>query len=213
MLKIDSFTLGPAHTNCYLVADEELKEAVIIDPAWDGLRLADAAAEGQLQVKQVWLTHAHFDHFGGLADLLAALEDRQGEPVQAGLHPKDLPLWRVKGGAALFGVRIKKAPRPAIQFNAGDLLSVGRYEFQVIHAPGHSPGHVMFSCQPEQVLFAGDVIFQSGIGRTDLMGGNYQTLMTTITEKVLALPADTKIYPGHGPPTSVGEEQRGNPFL
>jgi len=113
----------------------------------------------------------------------------------------------------MFGVPLKPTPKPSHEFQEGDLLSVGEYEFQVHHTPGHSLGHVVFHCESEGILFSGDLIFKQGIGRTDLLGGSYSTLMDSIQRYVLPLPDETRIYSGHGPETTVGEERRENPFL
>jgi glyoxylase-like metal-dependent hydrolase (beta-lactamase superfamily II) len=200
-------------TNTYLVGDPNTKEGVIIDPAWDGARLAAEVKSSGWKIKAVWLTHAHFDHFAGLTDLLESLESEMPEEFYVGMHPKDLPLWKVRGGAVMFGIQVKKAARPGHDFQEGETLRVGKYQFDVHHAPGHSAGHVIFHSPEEKVLFSGDVIFNQGIGRTDLLGGSYSTLMESIQKWVLPLPDETRIYSGHGPETTVGDEKRNNPFL
>jgi len=212
MLQIEKWVLGPVATNTYLVGDSDTNQAVVIDPAWDGKFLAEEIRKGGWQIQSIWLTHAHFDHFGGLGDLLEALGENQ-EGFFVGLHPKDKILWKVKGGAVMFGISIKGAPEPDHQFKEGELLSLGKYQFVVHHAPGHSAGHVLFHCPEEKILFSGDVIFMQGIGRTDLLGGSYETLMNSIKSWVLPLPDDTRIYSGHGPETTVGAEKNGNPFI
>jgi glyoxylase-like metal-dependent hydrolase (beta-lactamase superfamily II) len=213
MLHIEKWVLGPVATNTYLVGDSETNQAVVIDPAWDGKFLAEEIKKGGWQIQSVWLTHAHFDHFGGLADLLEGLGEETRADFFVGLHPKDKTLWKVKGGAVMFGIRIKGAPEPDHKFNEGEILPLGNFEFIVHHAPGHSAGHVIFHCPDEKVLFSGDVIFNQGIGRTDLLGGSYQTLLDSIQKWVLPLPDDTRIYSGHGPETTVGAEKSNNPFV
>jgi len=213
MLEIEKLVLGPVATNTYIVADMESKLAVVIDPAWDGDLLVKQIRQLGWKVQSIWITHAHFDHFGGLADLLSGLNLSEEEDFFVGLHPKDLNLWKVKGGAIMFGVRMKSVPKPDHLFKEEEMLSVGKYQFQVNHTPGHSSGHVVFHCQSEGILFSGDLIFKQGIGRTDLLGGSYSTLMDSIQKHVLPLPDDTRILSGHGPETTVGEERRDNPFL
>ncbi len=213
MLEITKQVLGPVATNTYLVGDPDSRQAVLIDPAWDGIQLADGIRAAGWELQSIWITHAHFDHFGGLADLLSSLDLENQPGFFVGLHPKDYPLWKVKGGAIMFGVPVKSAPKPGHAFQEGETLLVGSNVFIVHHAPGHSAGHVIFHCPEEQVLFSGDVIFHQGIGRTDLLGGSYQTLMDSINKWVLPLPDDTRILPGHGPETTVGFEKENNPFL
>ena len=208
MLEIEKLVLGPVATNTYLVGDPESKKAVVIDPAWDGAVLAEKILQIGWENQSVWLTHAHFDHFGGLADLLTGLDLPADEDFFVGLHPRDMNLWKIKGGAILFGVPLKSAPKPTHEFQEGELLTVGKYEFQVHHTPGHSSGHVIFHCASEGILF-----FKQGIGRTDLLGGSFSTLMESIQKYVLPLPDETRIYSGHGPETTVGEERLENPFL
>ncbi len=213
MLEIEKLVLGPVVTNTYIVADPESKIAVVIDPAWDGDLLAKQIQKLGWKVQSIWITHAHFDHFGGLADLLNGLNLSEEDDFFVGLHPKDLNLWKVKGGAIMFGVPMKSVPKPEHAFKEGEMLSIGKYQFQVHHTPGHSPGHVVFHCQSDGILFSGDVIFKQGIGRTDLLGGSYSTLIDSIQKHVLPLPDETRIFSGHGPETTVGDERRDNPFL
>jgi glyoxylase-like metal-dependent hydrolase (beta-lactamase superfamily II) len=209
MLEIVTQVLGPVQTNAYCVADPQTQTAVAIDPAWDGdLILAEATRRGW-RVVSIWLTHAHFDHFGGAA---ALAEGCKPMPPVA-LHPADYPLWRMQGGAPLFGMRIDPGPEPTIELTPGAQLRLGTSSFEVRHAPGHTPGHVIFYCAAEKIAFCGDVLFAGSIGRTDLPGGSYERLMRSIHEQVLSLPDEVRLYSGHGPATTVGQERISNPFL
>lgn len=209
MLKIISLQLGMVMTNAYLVANADTKEAVVIDPAWDGdIILAEANKHGW-HISQVWVTHAHFDHMGGTAALLDGLDP----PPPVALHPGDLPLWQAKGGAPYFGVPFESSADPEVELAHGDSLVLGDIPAEVRHAPGHTPGHVMFYFPGDGVLFSGDVIFQDSVGRTDLPGGDWHTLLTSIRQQVLTLPDDTRILSGHGPETTVGRERRSNPYF
>jgi hydroxyacylglutathione hydrolase len=210
MLEILTLTLGPVGTNAYLIADPDTQEAVVIDPAWDGdIILAEAQNRGW-RISHLWYTHAHFDHIGGAAAVASGCSPL---PIVA-LHSGDYPLWRIKGGAQLFGIPLDDpGPEPTIELEHGQTLMVGSNHFEVRHAPGHTPGHVIFYCETEKVLFSGDVIFKSSIGRTDLPGGSHETLMQSIHEQVLTLPDDVRILSGHMGDTTVGVERRQNPFL
>jgi glyoxylase-like metal-dependent hydrolase (beta-lactamase superfamily II) len=201
MLEIVSMILGPVGTNAYLVADTEAKEAAVIDPAWDGQMILREARRMGWRVGQIWVTHAHFDHFGGAA---AVVDGCQPRPSLA-LHPFDLPMWQAQGGAPLFGMRIDLPPEPDLALQDGQRLRLGGCAFEVRHAPGHSPGHVMFYCAEEKVMFCGDVIFWGSIGRTDLPGGDYDTLIESIRSQVLSLPDETRLLTGHGEVTTVGQ--------
>jgi hydroxyacylglutathione hydrolase len=209
MLKIQTYTLGPVLTNSYLVSDDDSGRAVVIDPADSGQMLVEEAQNYGFMIEAVWLTHAHFDHLGGVAELINEL----GSTPQVALHPNDMPLWHAQGGAPFFGLQIDPGPEPTIELIDKELLYIGRYQFEVRHTPGHTPGHVVFYCLSEDVMFCGDVIFQFSIGRTDLPGGDYNTLIQSIRTKILILPDETRLLPGHGPETSVGVEKLNNPFL
>lgn len=242
MLEIKSFTLGPAFTNAYLIADPETKDAAVIDPAWDGHIILAEAQKRDWRIAHLWYTHAHFDHFGGAG----AIADGCELPPVVAMHPDDRPLWDVKGGAQFFGLSLDDpGPEPTIDLEHGQTLSLGSNQFEVRYAPGHSPGHVMFYCadpgaeqrvEPVEtqsrghalsggsrlskpkveaagVLFAGDVIFKQSIGRTDLPGGSYDLLLQSIREQVMTLPDEVCILAGHMGETTVGAERKGNPFL
>jgi glyoxylase-like metal-dependent hydrolase (beta-lactamase superfamily II) len=209
-LEIVNLALGMTMTNAYLVCETESNQAVVIDPGWDGNRIVEEAENRGWEITQIWLTHAHFDHLGGTGEVANAFN-----PVlPVALHPEDKWLWEMGGGASFFGLGgIDPGPEPKIALTHGDTLKLGEIEFEVRHAPGHTPGHVMFYCEQEAVLFCGDVIFRTSIGRTDLPKGDYQTLLTSIREQVFTLPDDTLLLNGHGPETTVGFEKAYNPFL
>lgn len=210
MLDVKRMVLGPVSTNAYLVADRGSRRAVVIDPAAAGQRIYQAAVQEDWKIQAIWLTHAHFDHFAGAGELLKALDDEQ---VRYGMHPDEMELWQMKGGAAAFGYDFDPGPAPGAAFEHGQSLILGETSFEVRLAPGHSAGHVMFYNAEAGMLFSGDVIFQRGIGRTDLPGGDHAALIASIREQVFSLPDQTVVYPGHGPETTVGEEKRSNPFL
>lgn len=209
-LEIINLALGATMTNTYLACDSESKQAVVIDPGWNGQRIVREAEQRDWDITQIWLTHAHFDHLGGAGEVARAVDP----PPAVALHPEDKWLWEMQGGAPLFGLDgIDPGPEPEIELADGEFLSVGRFNFEVRHAPGHTPGHVMYYCKEEAVMFCGDVIFRSSIGRTDLPRGNYETLLNSIRKQVFTLPDETRLLNGHGPETTVGFEKIYNPFL
>lgn len=208
-LDIVPFILGPVETNTYLIADSDTQAAVVIDPAWDGEMITSEAARRGWRVEGIWLTHAHFDHIGGTA----AVVRNMPAPPPVALHPDDRPLWDEQGGAPWFGFHIDPGPAPSLALSHGQTLHLGGLQFGVRHAPGHSPGHVVFYCPEAGVAFVGDVIFNGSIGRTDLPGGSYPLLLDSIRRQILTLPDETRLLSGHGPGTTVGMERRDNPFL
>ncbi len=209
-LEIVRFVQGPAQTNAYLVGERGGDRAVAIDPSWDGAEILREAERRSWRVSDIWLTHAHFDHFGGAA----GLADGSEGVVPVALHPADQPLWRAQGGAPFFGVEaFDPGPEPTIPLDHGMRLQLGTHVFEVRHTPGHSPGHVVFVDEKAGVVFCGDLIFQFGIGRFDLPGANGEVLLQSIRDQILVLPDSVRLLPGHGPETTVGAERRLNPFL
>ena len=208
-LEIASFVLGPAQTNAYLVADSDTAETVVIDPAWDGQVILAKAQQRGWRIAHLWYTHAHFDHIGGAAAITDALNP---SPLVA-LHPADHTLWRAQGGAALFGFRLDPGPEPGIDLTHRQVLRLGSAQFEVRHAPGHTPGLCIFYCKEEGLCFCGDLIFSGSVGRTDLPGGNWNQLVESIRMQVYTMPDETRLLSGHGPETTVGEEKQSNPFV
>ncbi len=202
-----ALTVGPLATNCYIVACPETREALIIDPGWDPQQILAHVRALDLKVRYVVNTHAHWDHIGANAAVCSATGARLA------LHPADLPLLQAKGGADWWAIPLPPSPLPDLELQDGDVLEVGTLRFQVLFTPGHTPGHISLYEPGAGVVFDGDVLFARGIGRTDLPGGDYETLMRSIREKLLRLPDETRVYPGHGAPTTIGEERMANPFL
>ncbi|MBI5840929.1 MAG: MBL fold metallo-hydrolase [Chloroflexi bacterium] len=209
MLEIMTFTLGPAQTNAYLVADSDTRDAAVIDPSWDGELILSEAQKLGWRIAHLWYTHAHFDHIGGAAAIADALNPL---PLVA-LHPDDHVLWRAGGGGAIFGFDIDPGPEPTIDLLQGQVLRLGSVQFEVRYTPGHTRGHCVFYVPEQKVCFCGDLIFHNSVGRTDLPGGDWDTLVNSIKTQIFTLPDETRLLSGHGPETTVGEEKRFNPFV
>jgi glyoxylase-like metal-dependent hydrolase (beta-lactamase superfamily II) len=202
-----SIPVGITMTNCYLVGCEETHQGVVVDPGGHAERILQAIDESGLTVRYVLNTHCHFDHMAANADVLRATG------ALLALHPAEIPLLKARGGADLFGVSVTASPMPDLELTPGQVLEVGTLRFEVLHTPGHSPGGVTFYVPSEGAAFDGDVLFAQGVGRTDLPGGDWSTLIRSIREVLFALPDETTLYPGHGPPTTVGREKRSNPWV
>jgi hydroxyacylglutathione hydrolase len=195
-------SLGPLQTNCYLVADVVSGKAAVIDPGDEPWRVQHSLAMHEWTLVWVLVTHAHFDHIAACGELAK----QAGCPIA--LHPADLPLWWMHGVADQMGIKIPDLPVPQHALAGGETIPVGGLRLDVLHLPGHSPGHVGFYLKSQGWLFSGDVIFaEGGEGRTDLMGGDQAVLDASI-ESVLRLPEETEIFPGHGGKTTVGAERK-----
>lgn len=206
MLSLDRFTVGPLQENTYLLTDTETREAVLVDPGDEAGRLLGALSG--LELTAIWLTHAHFDHVGALAEVHAQ------HPVPVYLHPADRPLLdQAAASAALFGLPLRQPEVETLPLEPGQPLRVGAHEARCLYTPGHAPGHTAFYFAGSGVLLSGDALFQGSIGRTDLPGGSAETLLASLRREVLTLPDPTRVLPGHGPETTVGAERRLNPFL
>ena len=204
-----SFVLGPLENNTYLVIDSETGEAVIVDPSFDSQVVLEEIHQHGWRLSQVWLTHAHFDHFAGVS----IIAESTTPAVPVGLHPGDLALWKQNGLAPNFSIKFESGPEPTIHFAHGQVLSVGKSSFEVRHTPGHTGGHVVFVSQDDRIVLCGDLIFKGTVGRTDLPGGDTTTLLNSIRTQILTLPAQTRLLSGHGPETTVGEEAKNNPYI
>ncbi len=209
-LRVRFFTGGAFQENTFLLSDPGSGAAVVVDPGAATPALLSIVAREGLTLEAAWLTHAHLDHVEGLPALKEAWPD-----VPVALHPADRPLYdRARNQAEAFGIPLSgPLPEPDVELTPGDELVLGSTRFQVRFTPGHAPGHVILVCEAEGLALVGDVIFQRSIGRTDLPGGDMGTLLRSIRDEVLTLPAGTVLLSGHGPPTTVGEERIGNPFL
>jgi glyoxylase-like metal-dependent hydrolase (beta-lactamase superfamily II) len=208
MVQIRQLTLGPIQTNCYLVGCEETFEAAVIDPAWDGRSITAMADNDGWMISHILLTHTHFDHIGGLSDV----KEATGAPIF--VHPDAVPMMKnTTMSAAFFGLKVPAPPAPDEMLQHGQVLKVGKLEIHALYTPGHAPGHICFHLPAYQVVFAGDLLFQEGVGRTDLPGGNYQEMMDSIKNQLLSMPDETQVFPGHGLSTTIMHEKQHNPFI
>ena len=205
-MKVIAIPNGQFAENCYVVVDEARRACAIVDPGEEADLIARRVATLDVTPVAIWLTHAHLDHVMGVARLKGAT----GVPVY--LHPADRELYdhAVQQGLA-FGIPVDPPPPPDRPFTHGAAVRVGDCAFTVRHAPGHSPGSVCLV--GEGVVFTGDVLFAGSVGRTDLPGGDLETLRKSIERELLVLPDSTIVYSGHGPETTIGQERRANPFL
>ncbi|MEO7040391.1 MAG: MBL fold metallo-hydrolase [Gemmatimonadaceae bacterium] len=204
-MKIQSLTVGPLEENCYLVIDEKTNHAVLIDPGDEADVILEVLHDSGATLDAVWLTHAHFDHVGGLAGVLRA------HPVPVYMHPLDAPLHAQAVDSALrYGVRIEEPPVPDNELAEGDSVKVGSLQLSVMHVPGHAPGHVAF--YDDSVIFGGDCLFAGSIGNTSLEYGDRETLDASLL-RIVALGDELTVYPGHGSATTIGRERASNPFL
>jgi glyoxylase-like metal-dependent hydrolase (beta-lactamase superfamily II) len=208
-MRVRAFTGGGFAENGYLVDCEESGATVAVDPGAAADRMAETIGAEGLDFQAVLLTHAHLDHVEGVHILRALDAD-----VPIWLHPADLPMYRaLPQQATAFGLSMPSQPEPDHEFEHGQRFTFGSCALDVRFAPGHAPGHVILVSEDSGIALVGDVVFQGSIGRTDLPGGDFYTLMRSIREQVLTLPDHTVLYTGHGPSTTVGAERRGNPFL
>jgi hydroxyacylglutathione hydrolase len=207
-MRVHTFSGGPFVENCYVAVCEETGEAIAIDPGAAAVQMAGLLADEEIDLRAIVLTHAHLDHIEGIPRILEVAA------VPIHLHPADRPLYdRAGAQAAAFGLPVPTLPPPDRELVPGEAFSFGACSLDIRFTPGHAPGHVILHSPDDGLAFVGDVVFQGSIGRTDLPGGDFRTLMESIREQVLTLPDDTRLFTGHGPPTTVGHERVGNPFI
>ncbi|BCA79575.1 MBL fold metallo-hydrolase [Desulfuromonas sp. AOP6] len=203
---VECLSVGPLQVNCFIIADEPSREAMVVDPGDEGERIWQHLQEKRWTLKYIVNTHGHFDHIGGNRSLV----EKAGAPLM--IHPADVPLLQnAAQHAAIYGLKTVSSPEPQRLLNEGDVLNLGDLAFSVLHVPGHSPGGICF--YGEGHLFAGDVLFAGSVGRTDLPGGDHDTLIQGIKQKLLVLPEQTVVHTGHGPDTTIGREKKSNPFV
>ena len=200
--------VSPFQENCYIIGDEQSKKGAIIDPGDEADRILDVARQTGLDFQFILNTHAHLDHVG------AVLEVKTELSIPFYLHKEDqFLLDTLPQQAAMFGLRIDEPPAVDFYYGPNAEIKLGGLTFKIFHTPGHSPGSICLYEASESVVFGGDVLFQGSIGRIDLPGGDFETLINSIRTSLFVLPDETTIYPGHGPSTTIGHEKRFNPFL
>lgn len=206
---VKTLVVGPFASNCFIVGSGKTKEGMIIDPGSDAKNILNTVHDLGLSIVLIVATHNHIDHVGALRPV----KDATG--AEYAVHEADskeaMPAMFGRMMGLMLGSSLKAPPKPDRLLRDGDVIEVGELKFQVIHTPGHSPGGI--SLLGSGVVFSGDTLFNLGIGRTDIPGGDYAKLMESIITKLMVLPDSTTVYPGHGPETTIGTEKKWNPFL
>ena len=211
MLEIETVVVSPLMQNARLIKCTNYEELVLIDPGAEPERLMKIIKSSGMKLCGIWLTHSHLDHCGAVKKIL------DENPVKLFAHPDESFMRQnVARVSDMYGIEkgvFENCPEPDNMIKGSELLQVGEHQFQVIFTPGHSPGHLSFFNKENEVLISGDVLFSGSIGRTDLPGGDHNTLIKSVTEKLFTLPPDTKVMSGHGPDTTIGKEIKTNPFF
>jgi hydroxyacylglutathione hydrolase len=208
-LKFEVIPVTPFQQNCSLVWCETTGEAALIDPGGDVEQLLDAVSQAGVTLKKLLLTHAHLDHVGGALELARRLDLPIIGPEEADAFWLDI----LPDQARMFGFPAAEAFRPDQWLHDGDVVELGELRLQVIHCPGHTPGHVVLYEPGSRLAFVGDVLFQGSIGRTDFPKGDHAALISSIRHKLFPLGDDIAFVPGHGPMSTFGHERRGNPYV
>jgi len=205
MMILKQLVVGPLATNCYIVGSESSKEGMIIDPGDEAEVILRNAKDLGLEIRSIVLTHGHIDHIGALKEV------KEATGAEVAIHTDEAKSLQRQSSSTLLGLSYPIPPPPDRLLKDGDSMDIGDRHFLVLHTPGHSPGCICLL--GEGIIFSGDTLFNYGIGRTDLPGGSYDQLMNSIQTKLMILPDNTAVYPGHGPDTTIGAERSGNPFL
>lgn len=205
---IETFPVGPLQCNCTIMGDERAGDAIVIDPGDEIERIHRRLGDLGLKLKQILVTHAHIDHVGGALKL----KRLTGAPIL--FNQNDMPqIKMMEEQAGWLGIATPETAAPDESLTDGEVVGLASCPAQVIHTPGHTQGSVCLHFAPLTLLVAGDTLFAGSIGRTDLPGGNYGQIIDSIQSRLLGLPDETKVLPGHGPATTIGIERRKNPFL
>ena len=197
--------VGPFASNCYIVGSESNKEGMIIDPGDEAEMILEKVKDLGLDIRSIVLTHGHIDHIGALKEV------KEATGAEVAIHSDDARALQEKSVSTLLGLSYPTPPPPDRLLRDGDSMDIGDLHFLVQHTPGHSPGCICLL--GEGIIFSGDTLFNFGIGRYDLPGGNYSQLVNSIHTRLMKLPDNTAVYPGHGLDTTIGTERSGNPFL
>lgn len=205
---LNSLTVGMFQENCYIFGDEESRVGAIVDPGDEAARIAMAVEELELEIQYILITHPHVDHIGAVSKLADEYI------CQVLMHPEAVPmLEQAPANAAHMGVRFGDVPGIDRLLKDDETLDVGGLQVRALYTPGHAPGHLAYYLESQRMVFTGDALFLESIGRTDLSGGDLDTLLHGIRSKLLTLPDKTVVYPGHGDKTTIGYERLHNPFL
>jgi glyoxylase-like metal-dependent hydrolase (beta-lactamase superfamily II) len=205
---LETFPVGPLQCNCTIMGDEETQEAIVIDPGDEVSRIHRRLTASGLKLKQILVTHAHIDHVGGALKL----KSLTGAPIY--LNENDLVLLNMMAAQAVWlGVQTPETAPPDETLTDGRRVGLDKYPAQVLYTPGHTQGSICLHFAPLKMVIAGDTLFAGSIGRTDLPGGNFDQIIDSIHARLLTLPDETKVIPGHGPATTIGAERKTNPFL
>jgi hydroxyacylglutathione hydrolase len=205
---LETFPVGQLQCNCTVLGDEHTREAMVIDPGDNIPDILARLAKHQLTLKQIVVTHAHIDHVGGALQLKKATSS----PIL--LNQSDMPLLKMMDlQAGWLGIATPQVAPPDTSAEEGMVVGIANHAAQVIHTPGHTPGSVCLHFASENLLLAGDTLFAGSIGRTDLPGGDSRKILRSIHDRLLVLPDETRVIPGHGPATTIGQERDANPFL
>ena len=202
---VEKLVVGPFDTNCYIVGSESNREGMIVDPGDKAKEILKKVEDLQLDIKLIALTHGHIDHIGALKKI------KEATGAEVAIHADDAGSLRKQPLTIMLGLFYPIPPPPDRLLKDGDSIEVGDLHFTVLHTPGHTPGGICLL--GEGVVFSGDTLFNYSVGRADLPGGNESRLMNSIQTRLMTLPDETIVYPGHGPDTTIGAERKGNPYL
>jgi len=206
---VKALVVGPFASNCFIAGSEKTKEGIIIDPGADAPNILNTVRNLGLSIVLIVATHNHIDHVGALRAVKDATEAKYA--VHEADSKEAMPAMFGRMMGLMFGSSLRAPPKPDRFLKDGDVIEIGDLRFKVLYTPGHTPGGI--SLLSDGVVFCGDTLFNYGIGRTDLAGGDYGKLMDSIITKLMVLPDSTIVYPGHGPETTIGAEKKWNPFL
>lgn len=203
---LDGFAVGPIAANCYIIGCDETREAAVVDPGAEGWRILRRLEQLDLKCKYIILTHGHIDHIGAVGEV------HEGTGAEVLIHAADAEMLTSPGKNLSFFMGTNFTFKAADRLlKDGDIITVGKQEIEVIHTPGHTPGGICLKVGDN--IFSGDTLFAGSVGRSDFPGGSHTQLITSIKTRLLCYPPETRVFPGHGPATTIGEEMRFNPFL